>query len=150
MAHAPLEKALLGALSVAIIGGVAFGFFRSVPTAMEYYKHVNEVTSELPSWRGKQLQLHGFAVPGTIKKRLDREHQRMEYKFTEVNCGKQIDVLYDGAASVPDTFKDGAEVVVRGTVEGDGFHANEIMAKCPSKYQATAGNNSMCSQGKAN
>ncbi len=150
MARAPLQKVLLGVLSVGVIGGVAWGFFRSIPTAMEFYKHVDEVTPNLPAWQQKSMQLHGFALPGTIQKRLDREHQRMEYKFTEVNCGKQIDVLYDGPGSVPDTFKDGAEVVVKGTVEGNGFHATEIMAKCPSKYQTTAGANPMCSQGKAN
>jgi cytochrome c-type biogenesis protein CcmE len=37
---------------------------------------------------------------------------------------------------VPDTFQDGAEVVLRGQLQSDGFHVvnNGVMAKCPSKY----------------
>ena len=38
---------------------------------------------------------------------------------------------------VPDTFKHGAEVVVTGRVRDDGtFDASELLAKCPSKYEA--------------
>ncbi|MEE2673468.1 MAG: cytochrome c maturation protein CcmE, partial [Myxococcota bacterium] len=42
----------------------------------------------------------------------------------------------------PDLFKDGAEVVVEGRVQGRGadaiFVADNVMAKCPSKFQAQA------------
>jgi cytochrome c-type biogenesis protein CcmE len=39
---------------------------------------------------------------------------------------------------VPDTFKDDAEVVLKGRLTSDGFHVdpNGVMAKCPSKYEA--------------
>jgi cytochrome c-type biogenesis protein CcmE len=44
---------------------------------------------------------------------------------------------YEGL--VPDTFKGGAEVIVRGTLTADNQVAvipDGIMAKCPSKYNA--------------
>ena len=39
---------------------------------------------------------------------------------------------------MPDTFKDGAEVVLKGAWTPDGFSVepNGVMAKCPSKYEA--------------
>ena len=42
---------------------------------------------------------------------------------------------------VPDTFKDEAEVVLKGTLSPDGFtvEPNGVMAKCPSKYEAKPG-----------
>ena len=42
---------------------------------------------------------------------------------------------------VPDTFKDDAEVVLKGVLGPDGFkvHPNGVMAKCPSKYEAKVG-----------
>ncbi len=42
---------------------------------------------------------------------------------------------------VPDTFKDGAEVVLKGRLSGDGFEVepNGVMAKCPSKYESSKG-----------
>ncbi len=140
-------KIVLGIASLLVVGGaLAIVLVSTASSAMEYYKHVDEVAPAQAKWQGKPLEMHGFVEPGSIKKRLDREHQRMEYKFSELNCGQRIDVYYAG--TVPDTFKDGAEVVVKGRLEADGFHATEVMAKCPSKYQMKA-DNSYCSRAKA-
>ncbi len=115
-----------------VLGGIGYIFYSSSGEAFQYYKHVDEVTGDLGAWRGKQLQIHGFVVPGSITKRMDTTRQQIEYKFQAVNCDKVIEVRYAG--TVPDTFKDRAEVVVKGTLDGTQFHANEISAKCPSKY----------------
>jgi cytochrome c-type biogenesis protein CcmE len=42
---------------------------------------------------------------------------------------------------VPDTFKDEAEVVLKGTLTPGGFtvEPNGVMAKCPSKYEPKPG-----------
>src|SRR5437763_11923124 len=117
-----------------IIGGCIYLFYSSAGEAFEYYKHVDEVMANPGHWEGKRLQLHGFVVPGSIMKRMDRDHQQIEYKFQAVNCGQTVDVRYAG--TVPDTFKDRAEVVLKGTLADDThFKASEISAKCPSKYQ---------------
>jgi cytochrome c-type biogenesis protein CcmE len=136
------------ALSVATLGG-ALGYllYSTAGEAFEYYKHVDEVAANRADWRGKPMKLHGYVVPGSIQRRFDKDHGRLEYKFREVNCGQELEVTYAG--TVPDTFKDGAEVVVKGEIEGDHFHSTEVMAKCPSKYQATAGPSNMCTRGKA-
>jgi len=117
-----------------VLGGIAYLFYASAGEAFEYYKHVDEVAANPAAWTGKHLQMHGFVVPGTIARRMDASRQQIEYKFQAVNCEKIIEVRYAG--TVPDTFKDRAEVVVKGTLEGAQFHASEISAKCPSKYQA--------------
>ncbi len=136
-------------LSILVVGGgVGWLLTSTAGEAFEYYKHVDEVVPESATWQKKPMQLHGFVAPGSIKKRFDRDSGRIEYKFTEINCGQQIEVFYAGV--VPDTFKDGAEVVTKGTLDGGQFHSTEVMAKCPSKYQATAGPQNMCSKGKAN
>ena len=135
--------------SVAVIGGgVGYLLASTAGEAFEYYEHVDEVVPATAKWQGKPMQLHGFVVPGSIKKRFDQTRGRLEYKFMQTNCGQQLEVQYAGV--VPDTFKDGAEVVVKGQLDGNTFHSTEVMAKCPSKYQATQGPSSMCSRGKAN
>ena len=47
-----------------------------------------------------------------------------------------IQASYTGI--VPDTFKDGSEVVLKGHLQTGGFavESNGVMAKCPSKYEA--------------
>src|ERR1700688_2993898 len=92
-------------LSVFVVGGgIGYLLYSTAGEAFEYYKHVDEVVGAQGKWQGKAMQLHGYVLPGSIKKRFDRDHGRLEYKFVETNCGSQIDVRYAG--TVPDTFKD--------------------------------------------
>ena len=98
----------------------------------EYYKHVDEVMVSSQQWDGKQIQLHGFVVPGSILVRSDT----LEYRFQLQNQGSIVSASYTGI--VPDTFKDGAEVVLSGKLTDHNFMVspNGVMAKCPSKYEA--------------
>ena len=144
------RSALLKILAtVAVIGGgLGTALYSTAGSAFEYYKHVDEVAGSLGQWQKKPLQLHGFVVPGSIERRIDRDRQQVEYKFLEINCGQHVAVRYAGL--VPDTFKDGAEVVVKGKFDGATFHSSEVMAKCPSKYQMTSAPSTMCARGKGN
>ena len=141
-----LTKILVSVLVVG--GGVSYLLYSTSGQAFEYYKHVDEVVPEIGKWQGRPMQVHGYVVPGSIQKRLSKESGRLEFKFKQVNCDKSIDVFYAGVP--PDTFKDGAEVVTKGEVDGQSFHCTEVMAKCPSKYQANAMPNTYCSKGQAN
>jgi cytochrome c-type biogenesis protein CcmE len=116
--------------SVVLLGAFAGLLWSSLREGTEYYKHVDEVMTDAKAWEGKRLQLHGFAFdvrqrPGTL-----------EYRFKVQNKGSVVNASYTGV--VPDTFKDDAEVVLKGQLTPDGFHVepNGVMAKCPSKYEA--------------
>ena len=103
----------------------------------EYYKHVDEVMTSPDQWEGKRLQLHGFIVTKSILV----NPKTLEYRFRVQSNGSVVDANYTGI--VPDTFKDSpgeeAEVVLKGRLTKEGFHVdpNGVMAKCPSKYEAT-------------
>ena len=130
---------------VAVGGGIGYLLWSTSGNAFEYYKHVDEVASKRDEWQGKPLQLHGYVVPGSIKKRFDRDSGHLEYKFEQINCGQKVNVEYAG--TIPDTFKDGAEVVTKGKFQGDTFHSTEVMAKCPSKYEQAAAQGASPGQG---
>jgi cytochrome c-type biogenesis protein CcmE len=54
--------------------------------------------------------------------------------------GKKLPVSYVGRDPLPDTFKDGAQALVEGRVTPDGtFVAEQVQAKCASKYEAAPG-----------
>jgi len=147
----PNRKMISGIVTLGLlVGGVAYLFASSAGEAFEYYKHVDEVMAQPAQWEHKHVQMHGFVVPNSIKKRFDKEHSQIEYKFTAVNCGKEVEVRYSG--TVPDTFKDRAEIVAKGQLDGDRFDAREISAKCPSKYQARPDGPAatLCTRGDAN
>jgi cytochrome c-type biogenesis protein CcmE len=131
----PKKKIISGIVTLGLlIGGVAYLFASSAGEAFEYYKHVDEIMAQPGQWEHKHVQMHGFVVPDSIKKRFDKEHSQIEYKFMAVNCGKEMEVRYAG--TVPDTFKNRAEIVVKGTIVDGTFEARDISAKCPSKYAA--------------
>ena len=117
-----------------VVLALAFGglLYSTMSESTEYYKHVDEVMGQPAEWYGKPLQLHGFVVPNSILKK----RNSMEYRFQVQSQGQVVQASYTGI--VPDTFKDDAEVVLKGVLSADGFavHPNGVMAKCPSKYEA--------------
>ena len=127
MSHKAARIGITGLVLTLAFGGLMYS---TLSEGTEYYKHVDEVLANPQEWHGKRLQVHGFAKdvrqkPGTL-----------EYRFDVENNGKVIRAYYTGIA--PDTFKNDAEVVIKGALQADGtFLVNEdgIMAKCPSKYE---------------
>lgn len=120
--------ALLGGLSVLviylIISAVRDG------QAFEYFKDVDQIVAQKDNWTGKALRIHGNVVKGTIK----RKKAGLDYQFAIHSRGKWLRVHYTGV--VPDTFKDCAEVVVKGYIDPqtNTIESKSITAKCPSKY----------------
>jgi cytochrome c-type biogenesis protein CcmE len=115
-----------------LVLGLAFAglLYSSLSEGTEFYKHVDEVMADPGAWQGKRLQLHGFVVDKSILRRPDT----LDYRFQVQSNGKVLPVRYTGV--VPDTFKGGAEVVLKGRLGPDGFAVDKdgVMAKCPSKY----------------
>jgi cytochrome c-type biogenesis protein CcmE len=121
-------------VSAVVLVGAISGLYMYLTSSddAQYYKHVDEVMVKPDQWYGKALQLHGFVVDGSIKQR----PESLDYRFQIKNGGEMVLASYTGV--VPDTFKDGSEVVLKGRLGPDGFHVEPdgVMAKCPSKYQA--------------
>lgn len=114
-----------------VVGGAAYMIVTTVRSgeALEYYKHVHEVVGDPAAWKARRLQLHGNVVQGSIVKKPGS----LDFRFGLHRGGAWVDVHYAGI--VPDSFKDCAEVVVRGQLrDAHTFAAEEISAKCPSKY----------------
>jgi cytochrome c-type biogenesis protein CcmE len=129
MPHRYIKIAVTSVVLVLAFAGLLWSTLRE---GTEYYKHVDEVMQSPQAWEGKRLQLHGYVVPGSVFRRRDS----LDYRFQVQNKGSVVDATYTGV--VPDTFKDEAEVVLKGRLTSSGFETdrNGVMAKCPSKYEA--------------
>jgi cytochrome c-type biogenesis protein CcmE len=128
----------------ALVLASAFGFlmWTTLREGTEYFKHVDEVAVDQQAWEGKQLQLHGYVIPGSIMAKPNTMDIRFKIQNNPIRAGEPghvMNVTYSGI--VPDTFKGEAEVVLRGKLSADGFHTdpNGVIAKCPSKYEAASG-----------
>jgi cytochrome c-type biogenesis protein CcmE len=115
-----------------VVLATAFGalLYSSLGESLQYYKYVDEVMAEPAAWHGKNLQVHGIVVPDSIA----QKPNSLEYRFDIQRNGKVLRAFYTGV--VPDTFKADSEVVLTGRLDDKGFHATEMTAKCPSKYDA--------------
>ena len=132
MSHKAAKLGITG-----LVLAIAFGalLYTSLGESAEYYKHVDEVfatSDSAQTWYGKRLQLHGFVAP----KSWEQRPGSLEYRFKVQSNGKIVQAYYTGI--LPDTFKEDSEVVLKGTLESDGFHVTPdgVIAKCPSKYEA--------------
>ena len=132
MRHKAVRIGLTSLVLVLAFGGLLYS---TLSEGTEYYKHVDEVMVDPGAWHGKRLQLHGFVVPNSIMRKPDS----LDWRFDVQSKGHVVRATYSGV--VPDTFKDEAEVVLKGTLSDEGFQVapNGVMAKCPSKYEPKPG-----------
>jgi cytochrome c-type biogenesis protein CcmE len=122
---------------VAIGGALVLFLTASISKGAEYYKHVDEVMTNIDGWRGKRLQVHGNVVDGSIEQAKGTLLYRFKIESRPPRPPAVITATYTGL--VPDTFKSGAEVVAKGSLTADNqldVVPDGIMAKCPSKYDA--------------
>ncbi len=112
-----------------ILVAVAWEAFSGFQQSKTYYVTVKELTS------GKSTHQHvrvgGIIVPGSIH----RAGETLTFSISQEN--QTIPVTYVGKATLPDDFKGGANAIVEGDYLADGtFRAQQVQAKCASKYQA--------------
>ena len=129
-----------------VLAGAVVMIGSTMKGATVYSKYVDEVTSPAAraQWVGLTLRIEGLVVPGSIEHRPGTR----DFRFRVTRNRAEIPVTYSGL--VPDTFTNCAGVTVRGVLGADGtFRSDEIVAKCPSKYEAATVVNGECVVGMA-
>lgn len=97
-----------------------------------YYHTISEVDAMHGSILAQRMRVSGNVRDGSIR------HVGGHINFVLEESGKTMPVVYTGTDPLPDTFKDGAQALVEGHLASNGsFQAEQIQAKCASKYQAT-------------
>jgi cytochrome c-type biogenesis protein CcmE len=94
-------------------------FAYTVEQAVEKHSELN----------GKVFKVSGKVVPGSIK----NKPGTLDTTFEIAHGDGVMTIKFDQA--LPDTFKDGAQVIAEGELMGDHLMARQIIAKCPSKYE---------------
>ena len=129
--------------SVIILGAIAWLTFTGIASNKDYYVTIGEMRHMGDKAYSRHLRVGGFVVPGSIH----RSGPNVDFTLTEQAAGDSnpacktagpdclIQVSYVGTEPPPDTFKDEAQALAIGTFGKDGvFHANQLQAKCASKY----------------
>jgi cytochrome c-type biogenesis protein CcmE len=130
-----MSPAVKISIIVALLGGAVTLLLvgSSASDAFVYSKLVDEVMTHPETFKGRELRVEGQLKPGSIQFR----PEPCTYRFVIEKAGKEMPVEFPQCI-VPDTFRDGMGISV--TVQGKltpqgGFLANQVVPRCPSKYE---------------
>jgi cytochrome c-type biogenesis protein CcmE len=146
-------KFIIGGL--VILAAVVFLIFSATQANAEYFMTVDELTAQGQGAVGRNLRISGAVVGDTIQ----YDAQSLTLTFTVANVPgsnaeidaegglaavlhaavvdenrSRLQVVYNGPK--PDLLKNEAQAIMTGHLDQDGvFHADELLLKCPTKYQ---------------
>ena len=111
-----------------------------------YYQSLEEFVASPDARDGSHSRVHGYVALGSIERDVASRSVRFAVQSEPPHAGGRADaalpVLF-ASLETPDLFKDGAEVVLEGRLVGDAgrerFHADKVLAKCPSKFEGQQG-----------
>jgi cytochrome c-type biogenesis protein CcmE len=137
MSHSQSKVYKFGAAIAVILVALVYLAWTGVQEGKSYYVTIKELRKQVKSGDevySRHLRVAGNVQPGSI-------HQNGTHaEFVLVEDGELLNVSYKGSEPPPDTFKDNAQALATGSFGRDGvFHANEIQAKCASKYAPQQG-----------
>ncbi len=138
----PRRRIRPGRLIIAIgLVAIALGTLVYMGTRrnLTYYYEVDEVRAAEAS--GHKIRVSGDVVEGSIQRQPDGRGVRFAIESARADgesgaagrAAHQVPVVYSG--TIPDIFRPGIQVVVEGRMVDGVFHAETLLAKCPSKYQ---------------
>jgi cytochrome c-type biogenesis protein CcmE len=147
------SKFIIG--GVVILAAVVFLIFSATQANAEYFMTIDELKAQGQSVVGRNLRISGAVVGDTIQ--YDPQSLTLTFQVANVPGDNaeieaegglaavlhaavadpnrtRMEVVYSGPK--PDLLKDEAQAIMTGQVGSDGvFHADELLLKCPTKYQ---------------
>jgi len=138
-----------------ILAAVVYLIVSSTQANAEYFMTIDELKAQSQSVVGKNMRISGAVVgdtiqydPHTLTLSFDVANVTADNNEVEAQGGlaavlhaavidpnrSRIKIVYTGPK--PDLLKNEAQAIMTGQLGTDGvFHADELLLKCPSKYQ---------------
>ena len=151
-------KFLIGGLL--IVAAIGYLIFSATSANSQYFLTVEELQSRGQALAGKNVRVSGAVIGNTIQ--YDPQSLTLMFSVAQVPGDNSIIDAQGGLAAVlhaavidpskprlkvvyhgprPDLLKDEAQAIMTGQLGFDGvFQANELLLKCPTKYQEAVPN----------
>ena len=124
-----------GSAVALIVVSLGYLAYTGVQESKSYYVTIKELHGMGNSAFTKHLRVAGNVVPGSIHKLGTNADFVLVEQDPLTKERQELRVSYKGSEPPPDTFKDNSQALAIGEFGRDGvFHANELQAKCASKY----------------
>ena len=111
-----------------LLSALLFMFIKTFNDNLLFYRSPSQITnSELPE--NYVFRVGGVVLDGSLIK----SKNTMNVKFAITDYERNLDISYTGI--LPDLFREGQGVVIRGKLASDGiFYAEEVLAKHDETY----------------
>ena len=111
-----------------LLSALLFMFIKTFNDNLLFYRSPSQITnSEFPE--NYVFRVGGVVLDGSLIK----SKNTMNVKFTITDYERNLDISYTGI--LPDLFREGQGVVIRGKLASDGiFYAEEVLAKHDETY----------------
>ncbi len=138
-----------------IVAAVVYLIISSTQASAQYFLTIEELAEKGASVQGRDLRISGAVIGDTIQYdnqtmdlRFDIAHIPGDNKDIDAQGGlavvlhdavndlsrKRLTVVYNGPK--PDLLQNEAQAIVTGSIGEDGvFYADELLLKCPTKYE---------------
>lgn len=131
-----------GATVIALLLGWYAATNLEAGASFTYYKTLDEFSHSEAAREGHHARVHGYVTTGSIERDVASRSVRFTVQQDPPHAAGRASTVLPvvfGSLETPDMFKDGAEVVVEGRLQGEGpdahFRADKVLAKCPSKFE---------------
>ncbi len=140
---------------VLILAAVAYLIFSATKANAEYFMTVDELKAKGASVTNQNVRISGAVIGDTIQ--YDPKTLKLTFEIAQVPADQKVVDAEGGLAAVlhaavidpsrtrlqviyngpkPDLLKNEAQAIMTGHLDAQGvFHADELLLKCPTKYQ---------------
>jgi cytochrome c-type biogenesis protein CcmE len=118
-----------GSIISMILLGLGYVAWTGLQETKSYYVTIKDMRTMGNDAYSRHLRVAGNVKPGSILR------AGTSAEFVLVEGSDSLKVVYKGSEPPPDTFQDNAQALAAGDLGKDGvFYANQLQAKCASKY----------------
>lgn len=148
-----INKFVIGGML--ILGAVVFLIWSATASTSEYFLTIDELHAKGSSIVNKNLRVSGAVIgdtiqydPDTLTLTFEVAHVSGDNAQLETEGGLAValhDVVMDPSRErmtvvyvgpMPDLLRNEAQAIVTGRIDAEGvFHADELLLKCPTKYE---------------
>ncbi|MFQ5901367.1 MAG: cytochrome c maturation protein CcmE, partial [Thermodesulfobacteriota bacterium] len=112
--------------------------YQGIQSGGMYYLTVSEFLSQKGEFVDGKVRVNGSIVPGSVI--FDSQSLRLDFVLKDTESSDKLKIVYRGAP--PDLIEDeGVTLVAEGfyNSQEDIFAADNLLVKCPSKYEKKQG-----------
>jgi len=129
----PRRKLIVGGGIIA--ASVAALLIAMNSVSLDFYSSVTEFLKRAEVGKTGVVRVRGLVVTGSV----NHNAETLDTKFALADGTASVLVVYHGV--LPSSFEPGSDLVVQGSYDADNKRllANQLMFKCPSKYEKRRG-----------